>query len=118
MQGSLLNGAFGGSNLSGAIINPRMGHPSPSLLTVLRRTSSGGQVPIRVDLNRAMRDVRERIRIQAGDVLILQETPGEAVARNFIQTFNFTIFSKVIDGGTTTGTAAITGPGYATELIR
>ncbi|MCY2986655.1 MAG: polysaccharide biosynthesis/export family protein [Planctomycetota bacterium] len=110
VQGSLLNGAFGGSNLSGAIINPRMGHPSPSLLTVLRRTPSGGQVPIRVDLNRAMRDVRERIRIQAGDVLILQETPGEAVARNFIQTFNFTIFSKVIDGGTTTGTAAITGP--------
>jgi len=88
--GPMLNGAFGGNNLSGALIQPGIGFPSPSLLTVLRRTPCG-QVTIRVDLNRALRDPRESILIKPGDILILQETPQEAFGRYLtnVVTLNF-----------------------------
>jgi len=110
VKGSMLNGAFGGNNLSGLLIQTRMGNPSPSLLTVLRRTPGGGHVPIRVDLNRAMRDPRERIRVQAGDVLILQETPGEALARYFTQSFNFFSITKAFRAGSASGDIITAGP--------
>jgi hypothetical protein len=38
-------------------------------------------VPIRVDLDRAFCDPRERIIVQPQDVLILQETPCQAFVR-------------------------------------
>jgi CBS-domain-containing membrane protein len=79
-------------------------------LTVIRRTANGGQVNIRVDLNRALRDRRERINVQAGDMLILQETPGEAIARYFTQTFSFSIVSEVVKTSRTTATTAATVP--------
>lgn len=110
VQGSLLNGAFGGNNLSGLLVQPGVGNPSPSLLTVLRRTPGGGQVPIKVDLNRAVVDARERIPIRAGDVLILQETPGEAFARYFSQTFTFSYATRLINSENTSATAAIAVP--------
>src|SRR5216684_247130 len=68
--------SFTQSNLSGQIIPRGIGEPSPSLLTVLRRTPSGGQVSIRVNLNRALQDPHENIMVQPDDVLILQETPS------------------------------------------
>jgi hypothetical protein len=111
IQGTLLNGAFGGNNLTGQLINPRqIGNPSPSALTVIRRTPGGGQVPISVDLNRALTDPRERILVQAGDILILQETAGEAIARYMSQAFNFSLISDVIERGSTTGTTALSTP--------
>ncbi len=55
-RGTLLNGAFGGNNFTGRLIQQGIGNPSPSALTVIRRTPNGGQIPIRVDLNRALRD--------------------------------------------------------------
>ena len=79
VQGSLINGGYSVGTAGGALVQPGLGNPSPSQLTVVRRTANGGQVAIRVDLNRAMVDPRQRIRIVAGDVLILQETPGEAL---------------------------------------
>jgi protein involved in polysaccharide export with SLBB domain len=94
--GPLINGAFGGSNLSGALINPGIGNPSPTHLVVVRKTPGGGQVPILVDLRKALRDPRERIRVVAGDLLILQEKPQEALARYFTQTFfNFNLAYQV-----------------------
>src|SRR5262249_29253132 len=54
VRGPFFNGAFGGSNLSGALIQPGIGNPSPSLLTVLRRAPDGRQVAINVDLRRAV----------------------------------------------------------------
>ena len=92
VQGSLVNGAFAESNLSGALLEQGIGNPSPSLLTVLRKLPGGGEVPIRVDLNKALCDARERILVQPGDVLILQETPGEALGRWTTRTFlNFSL---------------------------
>lgn len=64
-------------------------------MTIIRRTPNNQQVVIRVDLNRALRDPRENMLIHPGDVLVLQETPSEAVSRYFATTFNFGIFSQV-----------------------
>jgi hypothetical protein len=108
VNGTLVNGAFGGNNFNGLLIQRGIGNPNPSALTVIRRTPEGAQIPIRVDLNRALTDPRERIVIQPDDVLILQETRGEAFARylNDIFNFNVTIFQR----GTTTGTATAANP--------
>ena len=88
--GPLVNGLVTQNNLSGAITASGLGSPSPSLLTVLRKTKCNGQVAIRVDLNRALRDTHENILVQPGDVLVLQETPGEAVTRYVTTVLRFT----------------------------
>lgn len=90
IHGPLVSGDFGVINFGGTIVLPGIGNPSSTLLTVLRQVPGGGQVPIRVDLDRALRDPRERILVKAGDVLILQESPGQALARYFTQQFNIT----------------------------
>jgi len=108
VRGSLLSG--GVSSFGGLSVQPGIGNPSPSLLTVVRRTPGGGQVPIKVDLNRAMRDSRERIPIRPGDVLVLQETPGEAIARYFTQTFSFSYLTRTINSENTTASAALLVP--------
>ena len=110
-RGPLINGAFGGSNLSGAFIQPGIGNPNPTLLTVVRRTPGGGQLPIKVDLAHALRHPEERILVKAGDLLILQEEPEQALTRYFTQTFlNFDIFWKVFSGPNATGVLDIAGP--------
>lgn len=99
------------NNIQGSVTGFGIGSPSPSLLTVLRKTEGGGQVPIRVDLNRALRDRRERLLVKAGDVLILQETPGEALVRYFNQSFfDFTLVSRVISGNKTNATILVNAP--------
>ena len=74
--GPLVNGCITQNNLSGAIIASGLGSPSPSLLTVLRKTKCHGQLTIRVDLNRALNDPRENILVQPGDVLVLAGDAG------------------------------------------
>jgi len=110
VRGPLINGAFSQSNLSGFIIPRGIGNPSPSLLTVLRPMPGGGQVAIRVDLNRALRDPRENILVQNRDVLVLQETPGEALTRYFTQQFQFSFVSRIIQGNKTNGTIDVLVP--------
>jgi protein involved in polysaccharide export with SLBB domain len=111
VRGPLFNGDFGGSNLSGDLVKPGLGNPSASLLVVLRRTPGCGQVPIRVDLRRALCDAHERILVQPGDVLILQEKPAEAMARYMSQTFlNFDIFWQVFRSSTATGVLDVAAP--------
>ena len=103
-------GGVNSNNLNGAIVRPGLGNPSPSLLTVLRKTPNNGQVAIRVDLNEALRDPRENILVQAGDILLLQETPGEAIARYTSEVFSLGIITRMIDRGSATGTAAVSLP--------
>jgi hypothetical protein len=111
VRGPLINGDFGGSNLSGDLVKPGIGNPSATLLAVVRRTPGGGQVAIKVDLARALRDPRERIPVHPGDVLILQEKPGEALARVFTQTiFNFNIFAQVFHSRFATGVVDVSAP--------
>src|SRR5262249_13313037 len=101
---------------AGNLIAPGVGSPSPSLLVVVRRTPGGGQVPIVVDLRCALRDPHERLLVQAGDVLILQEMPGEALARYFTQTFfNFDLFWQVIHSPFASGVIDIATPDRLTS---
>jgi hypothetical protein len=109
--GPLFNGAFGGSNLSGALIQPGIGNPSPSHLVVVRKTPGGGQLAIEVDLRQAMRDSRERIRVVPGDLLVLQEKPGEALGRYFTQTFfNFNIVWEAVHSRFASGFVDVSAP--------
>ena len=48
-------------------------------VVVLRQMPDGSQIPIKVDLTKALRDPQERILIQPGDYIILQYKPLEAV---------------------------------------
>jgi protein involved in polysaccharide export with SLBB domain len=89
--GTILRGGINGNNVNGLLVANGIGGPNPSLLTVLRRLPDGSQVPIRVDLNEALRDPRENILVQAGDILILQETPGEAFSRYLSDVLNLRI---------------------------
>lgn len=110
VHGPLVSGDFGVVNFGGTIVLPGIGNPSSTLLTVLRQVPGGGQVPIRVDLDRALRDPRERILVKAGDVLLLQETPGQALARYFTQQFNITGVFRLLNRPDATITNTVTGP--------
>jgi protein involved in polysaccharide export with SLBB domain len=95
-HGPLFNGAFNFNNLGGQILPSGLGTPSPSLLTVIRKTPNCGQITIRVDLNRAAVDPRERILVQPGDFLILQETMGESFTRYVTQSLRFNLASVLL----------------------
>ncbi len=99
-----------GSNVGGGAGGGGIGTPSPSLLTVLRRRPDGRQVPIRVDLNEALRDPRENILVQSGDILILQETTGESFARYIDGIININIDWHIIDRGDVQGFFDVSGP--------
>lgn len=49
-------------------------------VVILRQLPEGGQIPIKVDLNKAIRDPQHRVRILPGDYIILRYKPHEAVA--------------------------------------
>jgi protein involved in polysaccharide export with SLBB domain len=108
--GPLVNGGINQNNLSGAIVQSGLGSPSPSSVTILRRTAHHGQVKIRVDLNRALNDPQENLLIQAGDVIIMQETVGEALTRYFTTIFRFNFVGTVIRQRDLIGTTSLSGP--------
>lgn len=114
--GPILNGGVNANNLQGGLVAPGLGNPSPSLLTVLRRAPSGGRIAIRVDLNRALKEPRENILVQAEDILLLQETPGQAFARYTTHVFGFSLFSDIISRADTTGTVRLLVPGATDRL--
>ncbi len=117
VKGSLVNGAFGGSNLSGTLIAPGIGNPSPTLLTVLRGTPDGRRVAIRVDLRKALEDPGESLLVRAGDVLILQEKPSEAITRYVTNTlFNFSFTGRVINAPNATGVIGISAPNQIGQI--
>jgi hypothetical protein len=106
LSGGIINsGGISSLNITGTTTIQGLGIPSPSLVSVLRRTPAGGQVAIRVDLNRALRDPRERILIQPKDFIMLQEEPQEAFTRyvsnaislpfNYILTNGPRLFSNI-----------------------
>lgn len=109
-RGPLNNGGINSGNFNGALVGAGVGSPSPSLLTVLRKTPQGGQVAIRVDLNEAMRDPRENILVQAEDVLILQETHNEAFTRYLTQVLQFNFAGRIINRADFQGTASAVLP--------
>lgn len=105
-NGGVLIGNFSGTNSFAR----GLGNPSPSLVTVLRRTPGGGQVPIRVNLNQAMRDPRENILVMPGDMLLLQETPSEAVTRYATNIFSLGFVAQILNRGSAASTATVVVP--------
>jgi hypothetical protein len=106
-RGPLLNGGINSSNLNGAIVGSGLGNPSPSNLTVIRRLKDGRVIPIKVDLNRALTDSRENILVQHNDLLILQETPGEAMGRYVSGIWRFNFFFQLFERQDGIGTSSL-----------
>lgn len=108
--GAINSGGLSSLNTGGTTTSMGIGNPSPALVTVLRRTPQGGQVNIRVDLSRALRDPRERILIQPRDIIMMQEEPQQAVARYLSNAFQFTFAYQLLNSSRAASTAAYTGP--------
>jgi len=105
----LQNGGFSQTQFNGSAVSTGLGTPSPALLTVLRQLPNGQQIPIRVDLGRAFRDPRERIRVLGGDILIMQERPGDAITRWTYQTFRFAYTGNVLGNSSQGQNVGVTG---------
>ena len=111
VRGPLVNGAFAVSNLSGTLIQSGVGNPSPAQVTVLRKTPGGGQVAITVDLRSALRHPSERLLVRGGDMLILQEMPGQALARYTSQTtLRLNLYWQILTGKNGLGIVDVGGP--------
>jgi hypothetical protein len=108
--GPLLNGGLNSDNFSGAIVGEGLGNPSPKLLTVVRRMPDGGLMPIQIDLNKATREPSLRILVQPGDLLVLQETPGQAVIRYMADVFRFDFIREAIKNSRTVGAVRVVTP--------
>lgn len=106
----LANGGFTQNAFIGNAVNTGLGSPSPALLTVLRPLSNGRQIPIKVDLNRALRDPRERLRVQGGDILVMQERPGDAIFRYLSQTVRSATTSDPIRNGSLGSVITVNNP--------
>jgi protein involved in polysaccharide export with SLBB domain len=98
VRGPLINGGFNQNNFTGAVSTSGLGNPNPSLLSVVRKTEAHGQVTIKVDLNRALTDPREKILVQSGDILILQYTLGESFTQYWTSVFRFDFFGLIGQG--------------------
>jgi len=108
--GPINSGGISTANFTGTLLNPGIGFPSPSLVSIIRQTPDCGQVTIRVDLYRALRDRRERILIQPKDVIVLQERPEEALARYFSQMFKLSVVYNFLNSSRAQGASALTVP--------
>ncbi len=96
---SIANASVGGPGGQGGQVFRAGAGPGniipPTRAIVLRKVGNGQQVAIRVDLERAVRDPKQRITIQPGDFIMLYYKPGETffnAAINFVN-FNFLIGS-------------------------
>jgi hypothetical protein len=92
----LINGTQNANNLTGQLNQSGLGFPSPSQVTVVRKTCNGSQIPILVDVNRAFRDPRERILVQAGDIIVLQQSVPEGIGQYLTTNLRFNIFGTLL----------------------
>ena len=87
-----------------------IGGPSPSRALVLRRLPDGDQIPIRVDLDKALTDPTERIVIQPNDTIILKQSPGEAIVRYLNSAMRLDFAWQVFSRGDAQGVGTATLP--------
>ena len=69
-----------------------------------------GQISNRVGLNKAWRDRRERVPIQPGDVVILQQSVLEALTQYFTQMFHLNFLGTIISQRDLLCTGTLSGP--------
>jgi protein involved in polysaccharide export with SLBB domain len=94
--GTLINGGVNANNIQGNVFSAGIGSPSPTNVTVIRRIRDRGDIRIHVDLAKALQDPRERILVQAQDIIILQETWGQTTVRYLTNIMNLGGFLSVI----------------------
>lgn len=91
---AIANGSLGGfGGASSAVFRAGAGPGNvipPTRAVVIRKLPEGGQVLIRVDLNCARLDPRERIIIQPGDFVMMHYKPHEIAGNVALNFFNFT----------------------------
>jgi len=111
-RGPLVSGGISSQFGFGAssAIPSGLGGPSPSNVTVLRRLPNGEQITIKVDLNKALRDPRERVLIQPKDFIFLQETVDEAIARYWTSIFQINFFGTLFERRDGIATTTINAP--------
>ncbi len=66
----------------------------PATRLIVLRELCGEQVPIEINLRRAMLDPSERIRIQPGDFIMLEYTPLELVGNIILSNLRFNLFNQ------------------------
>ena len=79
-------------------------------MSILRKTPCGGQVTIIVNLDQALRDPCKSLLIKPGDVVILQNTKGQALGNYLTHVFTFGLDSTLIRARDAIGTSNITLP--------
>ncbi len=72
---------------------------APSRAIVLRKTPDGGQVPIYVNLNKALVDPKQRILIQPEDVIVVKYTMPEEIANVALGLIQFNFLLNGFNGG-------------------
>ena len=80
--GGFGGGVGGGGRGGGSTIGP-------SRLIVLRKNEVGDEIPIKIDMNRALVDPSHRILVVPGDTLIMQFTLKEELLNVMLSMFNF-----------------------------
>ncbi len=85
----------GGGYGFGGGLNPR-GLIPPTEVIIVRKTKGGYQIPIKVNLQTAIKNSSERILIQPGDLVILQYRPGEMVANILLNSISINYFINKI----------------------
>ncbi|HBJ36776.1 MAG TPA: sugar ABC transporter substrate-binding protein [Planctomycetaceae bacterium] len=91
---AMSTGSIGGPlGQSGAVLSGgRVGNlKEPTRVLILRKLPDGRQLAIRVDLDRAMQDEKERILIQNEDVVMLHFKPSSSFVYGFFNWMNVTL---------------------------
>lgn len=90
---AIANGSLGGpGGVSSAVFRAGAGPGNvipPTRAVIIRKLPGGGQVLIRVDLNDARHDPRERVVIQPGDFVMMHYKPHEIAGNVVLNFFNF-----------------------------
>ena len=97
---ALATGSTGGPlGAQGAIL--AAGRPGwfikPTRVVILRKLPDGSQLPVRVDLARAVEDQKERIIIQPDDIVMLHFKPTEGTVNAILNFFNINAVTS-LDG--------------------
>ena len=93
---SMASGSIGGLGGTSSVAVLRAGAGvgniiPPTRVLILRKLPNGEQLPIRIDLAKAMVDPNERIKIHAGDFIMLYYKPSEITGNAVLNFFNFNI---------------------------
>ena len=99
--GSVGNGGVGLSQVGNRSGDSRTGSAgvAPSRAVVLRKIPCGGQLPIRIDLNKALVDPAQRILVQPEDMIVVRYTLAEELYNAALNLVRFNFLFSGFNGG-------------------